>query len=175
MTRTATPPPRARRLQEVAQEYRARGYEVVVGPGGDQLPESLVPYRPDLLARRGDERVVVEVKSWASPGQGPKLEDLARAVKAQPGWRFDVVLTDPEALRLPDGGARAWDEEDVAHGLAEVDALLGAGHTEPALLLAWSATEATLRLLAAREEIELARGDPPYLLERLATRAAITQ
>lgn len=172
---TVAAPRRVQRLQQVAQEYRARGYEVVVGPERHQLPESLAPYQPDLLARKGNETVLVEIKSWASPAQGPKLEDLARAVRAQPGWRFDVVLTDPEALRLPDGGAQAWDENDVAHGLAEVDALLQAGHTEAALLLAWSATEATLRLLAGREGIDLERHDPPYLLKLLATSAAITR
>ena len=173
---TGTADLEVQRLQEVAREYRARGYDVILEPKRDQLPVALAPYSPDLIARKGDESVVVEVKTRTSLAEAPQVRDLARAVRAQPGWRFELVVVKPRwgELLLVDG-AEAWDERDVARTLGEVNALLASGHTEAALLLAWSATEATLRLLAAREELDLERHDPPYLLKRLATSAVITR
>jgi REase_AHJR-like len=165
----------ALRLREVEEEYRAKGYDVVPSPQGDQLPEWLASYRPDLLARKGDDAVVVEVKSLASLASDAKLQHLAKAVRAQPGWRLDLIVVGQRGRELIADGAEEWNEGDVARGLAEVDALLAAGHTEAALLLAWSATEATLRLLAAGDEIELKRQDPPYLLKQLAFNAVIAR
>ncbi len=51
----------AQRAQELAREYRERGYQVTVGPESGQLPQLLASFRPDLLAR---ERA-------AHPGEGP--------------------------------------------------------------------------------------------------------
>jgi uncharacterized protein YutE (UPF0331/DUF86 family) len=50
------------KLQEIAAEYEARGYDVLVEPRPEQLPEFLAGFRPDLVARGPNESVVVEVK-----------------------------------------------------------------------------------------------------------------
>ncbi len=72
-------------------------------------------------------------------------------------------------------GATPWSAEEVGEALREVEDILGAGHPEAALLLAWSAAEATLRLLAAKERLVLERQDAPYILRLLVTRAVITR
>ena len=59
---TSTLTAEARRVQELAQEYQDRGYQVTVGPEPGQLPEPLARFRPDLVARKSDDAVVVEVK-----------------------------------------------------------------------------------------------------------------
>jgi REase_AHJR-like len=51
------------KLQEIAGEYEARGYEVVVEPGPEKLPEFLAGFHPDLVARGPNESVVIEVKN----------------------------------------------------------------------------------------------------------------
>jgi hypothetical protein len=160
-----------RRVEQIAQEYKDKGYEVLIEPEGLQLPGSLAGFRPDLVARRNDEVVVVEVKSRAFLSD-PRLQELAEAVRRQPGWRFELVLLRPEP---GPPGTKEWNAEDVAHNLRQVSTLLRSGHQEAALLLAWSATEATLRLLANKERLELEREDAPYLLKLLATRAVITR
>lgn len=160
-----------RQVGEVAHEYRNKGYDVIVEPDAGQLPEALTRFRPDVLARKADEVVVVEVRSRGSLID-PELQELAKAVRAQPGWRFELVILKPEP---GPPGTKAWDAEDVAHGLSQVEAILGSGHREAALLLAWSAAEATLRLLAGKEGLALDRDDAAYLLKLLATRAVITR
>ena len=100
------------------------------------------------------------------------MQQLAKAVREQPGWRFELVLLKPDP-GLP--GARAWNAEEVAESLGQIEAILRTGHPEAALLLAWSAAEATLRLLAEKERLELDRDDAVYLLRLLVTRAVITR
>ena len=168
---TSTLTAAARRVQELAQEYQDRGYQVTVGPEPGQLPEPLARFRPDLVARKSDDAVVVEVKPRGSLSD-PELQKLAKIVREQPGWRFELVLLKPEP-GLP--GTTAWNVEDVAESLRQVGAILGPGYPEAALLLAWSAAEATLRLLAEKERLDLEREDAPYLLRLLVTRAVITR
>jgi hypothetical protein len=168
---TSTLAAEERRLQELVREYRDRGYEVMVEPGPEQLPKALASFRPDLVARKADDTVVVEVKAReALPDQ--QLQDLARAVRKQTGWRFELVLLKPEP---GPPGTRAWNAEDVADGLRQAEAILNSGFPEAALLLAWSAVEATLRMLAQKERLPLERTDAVYLLRLLVTRAVITR
>jgi hypothetical protein len=100
------------------------------------------------------------------------LQALAEAVRRQPGWRFELVLLRPE---FGPPGTREWSAEDVTEALSQVGTLLGSGHQEAALLLAWSAAEAALRLLAHKEQLELEREDAPYLLKLLVSRAVLTR
>lgn len=169
-----------RRAAELAQEYRDRGYEVLVEP--DRLPGLPADTRVDLLARRGDEVVLIEVKSRASLVDQPRLRELARVVEGRPGWRFELVLAGagedaalPEGTPLPEE-ASSLDRRDVARAMAESEALIASGHSEAALLLAWSITEATLRLLANAESIPLRHeGNPPYVLKQLAVNGALSR
>jgi REase_AHJR-like len=168
---TSTLAAETRRVQELAREYRDKGYQVTVEPGPGQLPEPLARFRPDLVARKADDLVVIEVKAReALPDQ--ELQDLAKAVREQPGWRFELVLLKPEP---GPPGTRAWSAKDVGMGLRQAEAILNSGFPEAALLLAWSAAEATLRLLAAKERLPLERDDAVYLLRLLVTRAVITR
>jgi REase_AHJR-like len=134
-------------------------------------PAGFKGFRPDPVVRKGDEVVVIEVKPRASLGD-PQLHALAEAVRRQPGWRFELVLIRPEP---GPPGTKEWDAEDVAHNLRQAETPLRSGHQEAALLLAWSAAEATLRLLADNEHLAIEREEAPYLLKLLATRVVITR
>lgn len=171
--------PEERLVLQVAEEYRERGYEVVLQPKPSSLPEFLGGYRPDLLARRGGESVVVEVKAGSvPPRQRDRFRDLARAVDGQPGWRFELVIRnlppvpEPEA---PAGGRPSLTGPDAARAVADAEELVGSGRPEAALLWAWSAAEATLRLLASAEGISPRRSDAAYLLKELALEGTISR
>ena len=62
--------------QKTAEEYRARGYEVLTEASLDFLPGLTA----DLLVRKGNEVKVIEVKSRPSLGADPKirLPDMVR-------------------------------------------------------------------------------------------------
>jgi hypothetical protein len=64
---------------------------------------------------------------------------------------------------------------DAVRVIADAEALVKSGRLEAALLWAWSAAEATLRLLAGAQVISSSRQDPAYLLKQLALEGEITR
>ncbi len=163
------------RAREIAEEYRRRGYKVIEEPSQEQLPDFLSGYHPDLLIRKGDEAIVVEVKSRASLAKETQVRELARLLRTQPAWNFElVVVGEEDQLRTPEG-ARPFDREDILQGLEAAEKLLEARFSDAALLLAWSAAEATVRLLAAEEDIVLERLTPLYILKQAAMHGVISR
>ena len=145
------------RARAIAEEYRSKGYEVIEEPAQEQLPDFLSGYHPDLLIRKGDEARVVEVKSRAALAKEPQIRDLARLLHTKPNWNFElVILGEKEQMRTPEG-AHPFDREDILSGIQAPERLLELGFSEAALLLAWSSSEATMRLLTAEEDIVLDR------------------
>ena len=163
------------RVQELAQEYRSKGYEVITEPSPEQLPDFLCQYRPDLLVRKGSESIVVEVKTRSSLAGNPQIRDLARVLDAKPGWKFELVtVREKEKLNAPED-ARPFAREDVYSRLETVEELLETGSPEAAFLLGWGALEATVRLLVEKEQLTLERISPSYLLHQAVTNGVISR
>ena len=129
--------------KKTATEYRERGYEVETEAPLEFLPN----FRADIIARKGDDKRVVEVKRRTVLRTDPMINRLAQAVEPEPGWNFDLVLI-PEAMQLsaPDG-SRPLGIDEALHCLSGADHLLKAGNLESSLLVAWSACEAVIRTL----------------------------
>ncbi len=151
--------------RKTAEEYRRKGYEVILDAPLDFLPGR----RVDLLASNANEVKVVEVKSRSSLAADRRISELARAVDARPGWSFELLLVaEPEKLDSPEG-ARSLDREGILRRIEEADKALASGASESALVLAWSAFEAATRMLVAEQE-ESSReiNAPGYFLDRAA-------
>lgn len=163
----------------MVREYRARGYDVVVQPAREQLPEFLALFQLDVVARGPGENVVIEIKPRSELARSGELERIAEAVQHQPGWRLELVVT--EEPGLSSGTGSSLGREDLAGILRNVQTMLdldprGAeSFGKAAFLYAWSAAEVALRLLAEAEGIELRRTDAPYLLTQLATEAVLSR
>ncbi|HSA87021.1 MAG TPA: hypothetical protein VLE46_12625 [Nitrospira sp.] len=163
------------RARALAEEYRSRGYEVIEVPSPEQLPDFLVGYRPDLLIRKGDEAIVVEVKSRSSLGKDPQIRELARLLGSKPHWNFElVVVREEEQLSAPEG-TRPFEREDILRGIEGTERLLEAGFAEAALVLAWTTSEAAVRLLTEAEGIELDRHTPLYVLKQAVMHGVISR
>jgi hypothetical protein len=165
-----TTPREQRRLLEVAREYRQRGYKVIIEPHAEQLPAFLASFHIDMLARNAEENVIVEVRTQDSLTGIPKLDAIAQALHDKPSWRFELVVTNPKdrsAISFKD--AVSLEHSDVLYRLAEARQLLSQEHGEAALLLAWSATEALLRSIAANENIRVEQANPRLLIKSLFT------
>ena len=163
------------RTRAIAEEYRRRGYEVIEEPAQEQLPDFLSGYHPDLLIRKGDEARVVEVKSRAALTKEPQIRELARLLHTKPNWNFELVIVgEEEQLRTPEG-AHPFDRDDILRGIQASEQLLELGFSEAALLLAWSSLEATVRLLAMKEDLILDRLDPLYILNQAVMHGIISR
>src|SRR5689334_18586253 len=77
-------------LDLLRERYESEGYEVFLHPSPSVLPVILAHYRPDAIAVRGDDKIVIEIKSDGSRSEGARLKDLASTFASIPGWRFVV-------------------------------------------------------------------------------------
>lgn len=135
--------------RQTAEEYRRQGYEVTVDGELDFLPG----VRADLIARKGDEVKVIEVKSRSSLAAAQHFTELVESVEARPGWGFELILA-PEPERLVGSQlARSLDQEGIMRRLGEAQQLVDAGHAEAAFVLAWMSCEAALRHLIELEGV----------------------
>src|SRR3954465_2370643 len=105
--------PERQRARAIAEEYRSRGYEVFEAPSAEQLPDFLSGYQPDLLIRKGNEAIVVEVKSRSSLAKDPRIRDLARLLQTKPNWNFELVVVGEEGNLNSLEGARPFEREDI--------------------------------------------------------------
>jgi uncharacterized protein YutE (UPF0331/DUF86 family) len=163
------------RLIKLAEEYRDKGYEISFQPNPEDLPDFLKNYRPDMIARRGDEAVIIEVKSRSSLNSSAQyLRNLAQAVEQHPGWRFELVMTNPEDATYSQRAEDSLQENEIESRL-QVTRQLATQHLESAILYSWSLAEATLRLVAENEGLSLQRFDSLYLVKQLAIEGVLSK
>ena len=152
--------------KRVAEELRSQGYSVELDTPLERVDESFGALRADIVARRGNEVLIVEVKSRKS-AVGSNLAELAHLVEQLgENYRLDVEWIESSSETPP-----AYDVDNLAvraRALVEVDK--GA-----ALLLAWAALEGGMRDLAQREHIDTGESPASQVLADLYGNRIITR
>jgi uncharacterized protein YutE (UPF0331/DUF86 family) len=169
MNRNAAQQRESRRLREVAREFEGQGYRVVLHPGSADLPDFLGEFEPGLIARGPEGSVVVEVRSQNSLAGSDDLEALSRAIEGRPGWRLDLVVTNPRREGPAVEDADSLSPSEILERLDASTMLLDRGLVDLALVAAWSAAEGGMRLAAGHHGIDLEESSPSYLAKALYT------
>jgi len=112
------------RLQDIAAEYEARGYDVLVEPGPEKLPAFLASFRPDLVARGPHESVGIEVKVGTETAVSERFRELAETIQRQPGWRFSLVVIDSRSDEVIPPTQQLLDRKDIVDRLGRANELL---------------------------------------------------
>ncbi|MBU5423443.1 hypothetical protein KQI48_12280 [Cellulomonas hominis] len=132
-------------IDEAIANLRSAGYRVLAGAETASVaPEWLRPFRPDFIAQRDDEFLVVEAKRRSQAAASPELvhlEQLASEIGKHPGWALELVWLGDEDISST--------ATDVANLIARAERVLEVD-VEAALLLVWPAVETSLQLLASR-------------------------
>ncbi len=138
-------------LEKTAERYRAKGYKVAIEPAAKERPDFLSDFLPDLIATKGDEGVVVELKTPYPRDADARMSEIAGRVRQQPGWRFDLVIGgSAEAAKGDLPSARV-----LRSRLKEAAELLEARHVVAGALLLWATFEGAARRAAMEEGIEI--------------------
>ncbi|HEY7768573.1 helix-turn-helix domain-containing protein [Longimicrobium sp.] len=157
--------------RHVAHRYRQEGYDVVVHPSADAFPFDLDGFEPDLIATRGDEKLIIQVRNSVMSGSIDRLIEAADRVRNSPPWQLLLVTEDDvpgavtpgEDLALP-----TW--EEIHHRLAGVDQVMD----RPAgLLLGWVVVEAALRRHAFESALPIQRLPTSALIKLLYTQGEL--
>jgi uncharacterized protein YutE (UPF0331/DUF86 family) len=132
---------------QVADMYRGQGYAVTVRPTPDQLPPFAADFRVELLARRGAQGALVAVRKTRDELADGQVARYAEVTAAQPGWRFDLAVLEgenPSARELRD--AVEFSGEEISRSLEQAGDLNRLGYPDSALVAAWAALEAAMRI-----------------------------
>jgi uncharacterized protein YutE (UPF0331/DUF86 family) len=164
------------KVLQLAAEYRKEGYEVFFHPSSDDLPDFLKGYRPDLVLKRGNESVIVEVRSRFSLNSPSTqyLRYLAQVVEEHSDWRFELVMTNSEDIIDSPNIEGSLQQSEIETRLQAARQLVSQ-YPESAILYSWSLVEATLRLVADHEGLNLQRFEPLYLMKQLVTEGLISR
>ena len=133
---------------QAEEEYRRRGYEVSREHPLEILPDFIA----DLVARKDDEVIVMEVATRASLALNPRINQLSQALRDKPGWTFELLLVgEPERLAAPER-VRLLSEQEIGQRMADAERALDTGFFEAAFILGWTALEATIQELITGED-----------------------
>jgi hypothetical protein len=164
------------KVHELAEKYKNQGYNVMVAPLPSQLPDFLSSFQPDLLVTKPDDNLVIEVKAKQSLRFTEETRRLADIVSRRPGWRFDLVLYLDDNIGVTDlfSPSQVLAKPEIEGYLAEVDKLFSLKLFTSAFLLAWTATEATLRYLAKHHVLMIPTFHPLVFCKELAYQGIIS-
>ena len=152
------------RLTYMADRYRSQGYQVVVHPGPEDLPDFAKAFKVEIVARRPDGSALVSAKK--SPKELEADQNLAKyaeATEQQKDWRFDVVVLGPDdETKMQDmQEAREPSDDDFRDQIEIVSRLLDANVNQQAFILAWSVLEAAMRRRLQAEGEDAGWGTSP--------------
>lgn len=153
------------KIQSTAQELLDNGYSVSIEPPISELPFDLGGYRPDLIATKDTEGIVLEIKTSLNRLSVDRFQDIAERVATHHGWRFLLVTLDDTSEKiLPsnDDEMPSWQELNAR--LVSLTMLINDSLLEPAILFSWSIIETALRKRAIAQNLPIARFPTKQLL-----------
>jgi uncharacterized protein YutE (UPF0331/DUF86 family) len=164
-----------REVSNVAERYRQRGYDVIIEPAPQQIPKFLKDLRPDLIATKGHDHVVVEVKAREALRNSDSARQMADLVGKEPNWRFELVLLSNQSTQLSNYDTQPLPIARVKDLIARARQERESGDAELAFMTAWIAAEAVLRLFAAKNGLTNPIWSPAALLKQLVFEGAISR
>lgn len=140
-------------IERIVKRFNADGYRVEVEPLPDAIEIDLGGYRPDLVARKDEDFVVVEVKTTADRHQLERYKAIAERVSSHPKWRF-LLATVPEGELNDDAySVGPFQEAELQKYLRRVNFLLEGGNEQFAVPYLWTALMTGMREFARKRDV----------------------
>jgi len=160
-------------LESLRERYEREGYSFYVYPPREVVPSFLGSYRPDAIAKRDDEGVVIEIKARTSPRTDMRLSEIAALFSGHPRWRFQIVNIEAHE---GDQVIETYPRNTIEQELEKAGQLRQVGQLRAAFVLLWGALEAAARSLLVSELQGNTRPMlPGQIAEMLASNGLIDQ
>ncbi|PSB51175.1 hypothetical protein [Chamaesiphon polymorphus] len=163
------------KIQSTAQELIDSGYKVSIEPASSDLPFDLGSYRPNLIATKDNEGLILEVKTTSNRLSIDRFQSIAEQIATHNGWRFLLITLDDTSDSILPSSERdlpSWDE--LKTRLSKLEILIQNSLFEPSILFLSSILEATLRKRSIEQNIPIWRLPEKNLLNHLFSSGEIS-
>lgn len=164
-----------RRIREIAKEYESQGYEVHMNPIPSLLPNFLKSYELDILAKKENDNVIVEVKTRNDRMNLQRFEGLAKEIDKRKDWRFEMVFTNQKEKGLEPIYQNILSELEINNRILEINRLIELNSYEASFLLSWSTIEAVLRNQLRNEKFDTNRKTTMSVMKTMFSLGLINQ
>lgn len=154
------------KVRGALEKLEAEGFSLIREPGDSDLPSELWGLRPDFIARRGRELVVVEVSTRGEASEA-QLSRLAEEVGRHDNWRLELLWVGEDIPAIP--------SESVVGRWVGITSQISEFSNDAALLAVWVALEAALERLVAEQGIEDTRGPVSRLIAELSSLGVLSE
>ncbi len=140
----------------IAKQYEERGYVVTLGPPPSRIPFPLGNHIPDILATKGSENILIEVKTPGARTDPDSYFHLDQQAQQHPGWRLMLVTVSEDELQQNASSFTSDVSVDsIRENLRNMDGLLDDAKISGLLLPGlWMAYVFALRILASEEHVD---------------------
>ncbi len=141
-------------VQSLAEKYRANGYTVEIEPDFSHIPFDLNGYRPDMIAIKGDSKLIIEVKQKSQRVSVERLQAVAQLISEHQGWRFIIVTQDDVEngyFLNTQENYPTWSE--LSKKVAQIPLIIDSIGNTASLIYIWGLVEAALRRYAIDSSI----------------------
>ena len=159
----------------VAERYRRDGYEVTIEPGSAAIPFDLGGYAPDLMARKANVTLIIEIRTQVEKTSFDRLRTIVAEVRQHEGWRF-VLVTGQDVMPadVPGENQDNFSWSDISHRIEDSDRLSDVGQKEAAYLVLWITFERMMRFQARRVGLPVDRLAPSILIRQLYSQGELS-
>jgi hypothetical protein len=166
------------KVEQAVKEFKADGYQVKLEPSRAELPFDLGNYKPDLIAFKDGEGIILEVKSSQARFSVDRYQEVAEEVARHAGWKFLLVTLDDIDERIVpsrESDLPSWHELSARiRKIRKLVFLYEDEFLEPSLLYLWSTIEAALRKRAITQKIPIERFSAIRLMNHIYSKAEIS-
>ncbi len=134
-------------VRSAVSELEKKGYSVIIEPDPSMIPFDLHRYRPDILATRGNENLIIEIRARGTNQSNTieRYKEIADIVGRHENWRFMLSTIDDV-----ENGDYAWldagiNADEIKHMLNRLNNILEGENFDLVLPHLW-----TLYILAMR-------------------------
>lgn len=143
-----------RAVRKIADSLLEQGYDVEICPDPSILPFNLGSYRPDIVATKPNDFIIVEVKTKSGARNMEYYKNIAQVVRKTKNWRFLLATVDDDDNETGRAVVSAQvDPEHVASYLEKITVVLGAGLPDMAIPFMWNAYIVAMRTIGERKGV----------------------
>lgn len=159
---------------QLAKELEEDGYTVTLTPTADRIPFSLEGYVPDLLAEKGDDHLLIEIKLRESAEHTNRFRKVVEIVEKNPGWRFLVKTVSPARRNGEMASSKIIPMDAIEQYLDRAESIQSSGAGALSIPYFWNAAVALLMHKAERSGLSTAGLSDRSLINYIYTMGVIS-